>query len=409
MKKKYFFPILLLTILFLTGCDLFKKDGDNGPEPDQVLVSYEKLTDPPITNATMDYLLNLDATFNNKVLQNATKFGIDVYRVIYKTTYKGVEKEVSGACIIPVTTDPVAIVGYLHGTIFHDRDAPSRYKSILNMPIETALNIIISACGFVCAAPDYIGYGRDSSSLHPYHLADSLATTSIDMLRAVKEMCSELGVNIKNEYFLTGYSEGGYATLAVQKKIEAQHAAEFPLKAVSAGAGAYNLLGTIREFMSHPTLNHPEYICFIFAAYRSFYGWDRAYSSVFREPYATRMQDGLFNGDYTQSQISNQLTHTTAGLFKAAFLSGFRGSGEQTFKDALRENKLFKGWTPKAPLRLYHGTADDTVPSFNSGHAENAFINSGAKDVEYISFAGLNHSTCIIPWAMGTVQWFISF
>ena len=408
MKKKNIFPILLVAILFLTSCDLFKKDDNNEPEPERVLVSYEKLTDPPITAATLDYLLNLEAIFNNKVLQNATKFGIDVYRVVYKTTYKGVEKEVSGACIIPLTSDPVPVLGYLHGTIFHDRDAPSRYKSILNMPIETALNIVLASCGFVCAAPDYIGYGRDKDSLHPYHLADSLASASIDMLRAVKEMCSELGVNIKNEYFLAGYSEGGFATLAVQKKIEAQHAAEFPLIAVSAGAGAYNLFGTVKEFLSRSTLS-PAYSCFIYAAYRSFYGWDRAYYSVLREPYASRMQEGLFNGDYTYDQVSNQLTHSTADLFKASFLSGFRGSGEQTFKDALRENRLFKGWTPKAPLRLYHGTADNTVPHFNSEHAEDAFITAGAKDVEFFSFPGLNHSTCIFPWIMGTVQWFTHF
>jgi hypothetical protein len=408
MKKKYIFLYLLL-IVFLAGCDLFNKKADNNPEPNSVLVSYERVTDPSITAATLDFLLDQDASFNNNELQNATKFSINVYKVLYRTTYKGIEKEVSGACVIPNTVDPVPVVGYLHGTIFHNKDAPSQFKSILSMPIEIAMNIIMSSSGFVCAAPDYIGYGADSGSLHPYHLADSLATASIDMLRAVKEMCAELDVNIKNEYFLTGYSEGGYATLAVQKKIEAQYAAEFPLIAVSAGAGAYNLLATIGDFLSRPTLNDPAYVCFLYSAYRSFYGWDRAYSSVFREPYAGRMQDGLFNGDYTHSQINGQLTHIVADLFKAAFISDFNGSGEQTIKNALRENKLFKGWTPSTPLRLYHGAADKTVPPFNSEHAENAFISGGATDVDYISYPGLNHSSCIIPWAIGTVWWFLSF
>lgn len=410
MNKKYFFLFLAL-IVFLAACDLFNKDSNNDPEPEpnQVLVSYEKLTDPSIPVVTIDFILDNTGYFNDKIVQNATKFSIDVYKIVYKTTYKGAEKQVSGACVIPGTGEPVAVVSYQHGTILHNKDAPSQYKNIFAMPIEMAMNIITASCGFVCAAPDYIGYGTDSASLHPYHNAASLATTCIDMLRAVKEMCSELGVSIKNEYFLTGYSEGGYATLAVQKKIEADHASEFPLIAVSAGAGAYNLLDTAREFLSQPILHAPVFTCFMIVAYRGHYGWDRAYSSIFREPYSSRMKSGLFSGSYTYSYINKQLTNNTTDLFKADFLSDFNGSGEQTLKNALRENKLHKGWTPSTPLRFYHGTADETVPAFNSEQAENNFINSGASDVQYIFFPGLDHTTCIIPWVIGTIEWFISF
>ncbi|MCK5056096.1 MAG: hypothetical protein KAT34_05535 [Candidatus Aminicenantes bacterium] len=408
MSKKYIFLCIFL-VVSLVGCDFLEKDGDNEPEPDPVLISYEKLTNPSISVVTIDFLLDKTGLFNDKVLQNGTEFSVDVYQVVYKTTYKGAEKQVSGACIIPGTAEPLPVLSYQHGTILHNKDAPSQYKDLFDMPLEVALNIVIASCGYVCAAPDYIGYGTDGSSLHPYHHADSLATSCIDMLRAVKEMCAELGVSIKNEYYLTGYSEGGFATLAVQKKIEAGFAAEFPLIAVSAGAGAYNLLDTARDFLSRPIIDAPVFACFLFVAYRGHYGWDRAYSSVFREPYSSRMKSGLFSGSYTLSYVEGQLTNSTDDLFKADFLSDFNGSGEQTLKDALRENKLHKGWTPSAPLRLYHGTADRTVPAFNSEDAENAFISSGAADVRYFSFPGLGHGASIIPWVIATMQWFLSF
>lgn len=400
----------MVMALFFGACDLFKKNKDNdpGPEPDRVLVSYEKLTDTPITTALLDLILNSQAVFNNKIIQNALKFPVDVYKIIYKTTFQGAEKQVSGACVIPSAAEALPVVSYQHGTIFHNKDAPSQFKNILNMPIEMALNILMASCGFVCAAPDYIGYGSDGSSVHPYHHADSLATSCIDMLRAVKEMCAELNVTIKNQYFMTGYSEGGYATLSVQKKIEANFASEFPLMAVSAGAGAYDLLGTVQDFVGSATLKEPAYVCFLIWAYRSIYAWDRALQSFFREPYNSSIKEGLFTGSHTYGQVDSQLTNVTADLFTAAFLSDFKGSGEQTLKDALQENNLHKGWTPSTPLRLYHGTADETVPAFNSERAENNFINRGAPDVQYISFPGLNHSTCIIPWVIGTIQWFTS-
>jgi predicted peptidase len=39
---------------------------------------------------------------------------------------------------------------------------------------------------------------------------------------------------------ITGYSEGGFATMALQKKMEEQFPNEFNLVTSSCGAGAYN-------------------------------------------------------------------------------------------------------------------------------------------------------------------------
>ncbi len=404
--KKLTVLLCLVFIFFLPGCDLKKNNAPN-PEPNQWLISYEKLTNPSITAAVLDILLDNQVVFNDKLLQNATLYPVNVYRIIYKTTYKGNIKEVSGACVIPDTETPVPILSYQHGTIFQDRDAPSQYENIFNMPIEMALNLVFSSCGFVCAAPDYIGYAKDSGTFHPYLHAASTTTACIDMLKAVKELCTELDVALTGEYYLTGYSEGGYATLALQKEIEQNYAAEFPLTAVSAGAGAYDLRGTLDIFLSQPVLQHPPYVCFLLTAYNHVYDWARDLDEMFQSPYSERLQNGLLEGDYSYSSINNQLTGVVADLFQPAFLAELVGDGELELKQALQDNSLHQGWVPKAPLRLYHGTADTTVPPHNSEIAANNFIIAGATDIEYISFPYFSHDTAILPWIKQTVQWFL--
>ncbi|MCK4761612.1 MAG: hypothetical protein KAW12_05380 [Candidatus Aminicenantes bacterium] len=405
MNKTKFF-ILLLVLVSLVGCKIKQDDNGNGDEPNLVLVSYEKLTAAAITVTVLDQLLDLDANFNDKIIQNATQYAVNVYKVIYNTTYKGVAKQASGACVIPTASDAVPVVSYQHATILHHSDAPSQYKNLLDMPGEMVMCLLTGACGFVCSAPDYIGYGVDIDTLHPYHHAESTAVACVDMLRAVKELCAELDVNTGSEYFLTGYSEGGYATLALQKKIETDHAAEFPLSAVSAGAGAYDLLTSSSGFVEYAALGNPAYVCFIFVAYNDIYGLGRDLNEIFQAPYSDRLRDGLLNGDYTTNQANSNLTGVTADLFTAKFLADFLGSGETTLKDALRDNNLYQGWIPAAPLRLFHGTADLTVSPANSETAENAFLNNGAADVEYISFPGLNHAGSVLPWVKNTIQWF---
>ncbi|UOQ73603.1 alpha/beta hydrolase family protein [Hymenobacter cellulosilyticus] len=57
---------------------------------------------------------------------------------------------------------------------------------------------------------------------------------------------------------------------------------------------------------------------------------------------------------------------------------------------AFRDNDIYD-WQPKAPLALFHGTADDYVPFFNSQDAYNAMKARGATQVTLRPIAGGNH------------------
>ncbi len=395
---------LIITFLF-SGC-ITEENKDQS-----FLKSYRTLTPVTVTEERIDQIINdLNySEFNDDQIQDKTVFPVKVYRITYRTKYKGEEIFASGAVTIPETDGSLPILNYYHGTIFKDNRVPSKYNGTDDMEVETALNIIFASTGFVCVAPDLIGYGDSTDKLHPYHLYYPTARASVDMLYAVKELCAKLDINLSGKYFITGFSEGAFSAMAVQRDIQEKYKDEFTVFASSLGAGAYHLSETVKRMLDGKNLVSPAYIAFLISSYNEYYGWGRDLSEIFRSPYSTRIKDGLLWGDLTQSEINNQLTFKTTSLFTSPFLSDFRGSGEEQLKDAFVENDLYGDWKPEVSTRLYHGTLDNVVPVFNSETAYNSFIQKGGDSIDYIPLYKKDHETAIIPWIKATILWFNSF
>lgn len=68
--------------------------------------------------------------------------------------------------------------------------------------------------------PDYIGYGVSNGYEHPYSVNDRLAEQSVDMLIATQSFAEKLKLEVTDELYLSGWSEGAAASLAAQKLIE---------------------------------------------------------------------------------------------------------------------------------------------------------------------------------------------
>jgi len=398
---------VIISILFIlfAGCVV------DQAEEQSILKSYRTLTPVTVTVDLINQIVNdLNyAEFDDNTIQQLFVHPVKVYEITYRTQYKGEDIIASGAVTIPETTEAMPVLSYHHGTIFRDSRAPSNYKGGLVMEAETALNIAFSSTGFICSAPDLIGYGDSTDKLHPYHLYYPTASASIDMLRAVKELVTKLGKKQDGRYFITGYSEGGYAAMTVQRDIRRNHSGEFSMVASSLGAGAYHLSETIKQMVNNNTLISPAYIAFLITSYNEYYGWGRDLSAIFREPYNGHISGGILNGDLTQDQINNMLTTQISSLFTGQFLTDFRGAGEEQLKDAFAENNLYNDWAPQIPTRLYHGTWDEVVLRFNSETAFSTFQQAGSGSVEYYPLNRKDHESAIVPFIKATLIWFSSF
>jgi pimeloyl-ACP methyl ester carboxylesterase len=382
--KKTWMP-LFWVILFLTACD---KDPGTVPDNDKYLTGSTFIRE----------LSKADISNINPLLAGYVKYPVKAYKVTYKTKdTDGTEITASGAVILPATDQPVSMISVQHGTITTDAEAPSN----LSQGSEAAsLGTVFSAMGYIVVYPDYIGYGASSNLPHPYEHRSSLASSSLDMLRAVKELLrAQRQVKWDEKLFIGGYSEGGYATMSLQKKIEEEASSEFNLRASSCGAGAYDKTAFMKHIINNPTSgvasNNSLYL-WVLLTYDRIYKLNKPATYYFKEPYATQIAQ---NGMKVNIGVSFNAILTDA--FKKALNEGT----DTGFINAISDNDVYN-WKPKTPTRLYHGDADPLVFYFNSVNAEAAMKKLGAPDLQFITIPAGTHSSSITTFLLGTLTFF---
>ncbi|WP_188547945.1 alpha/beta hydrolase family protein [Hymenobacter qilianensis] len=333
------------------------------------------------------------------IVSALTQYSIRVYKLTYTTpNTDGRPVTASGAVLVPVASQPLPLLSYQHGTISpkDEARAPSYYRS--GGEVWTAISVLASS-GYLVVAPDYIGYGASKSLPHPYEHAASLASASLNMMRAAREFCKQEKIQLNDKNFLLGYSEGGFATLALHKLIEEQHATEFTVTASAPGAGAYNKSAFANYILkSDKPLNFLGSYVWVLDTYNRVYNINRPYTGYFQEPWASQLQANPF------AKVPEQAKE----LFTEPFRAGVLNKTDQPITAAFRDNDIYD-WRPRAPLALFHGTADDYVPFFNSENAYKAMRARGATQVELHPIKDGNHFSAVPQYTLEALAFFGEF
>ncbi|GGM97370.1 hypothetical protein GCM10010967_33920 [Dyadobacter beijingensis] len=389
---KYLSFLLLWSLLILNSCN----DDNNNPVP------------PAEENVYLKESTSIKTLTKAQILQNAgdlaafvsgyVKNDVKVYKITYKTkNTDGADITASGALIVPVATTPVSMISVQHGTIRNGSEAPS----IFNDNTEAALfGSIFGSMGYIIAYPDYIGYGASQDLPHPYEHRASLASASLDMLRAAKEyLKGQTDIKWDEKLYVAGYSEGGFATMSLQRKIEEEASSEFNLRASSCGAGAYDKTAFMKYIINSKTdgvAGYNSLYLWVLLTYDRIYKLNKPASYYFTEKYASQIAASGIN-----TSISESFHLSLNDSFKKALNDGT----DKGFIDAIADNDVYK-FKPKTPTRLYHGTADPLVFFFNSENAFNAMQKAGATNVEFIKVPGGTHSSSIYTFLLGTLDFF---
>ncbi len=385
--KIYFVMINIFMLLLLIACG----GGENK------LVSGGETPD--------DYRGTL---VNSKLVatKNATfliPYSVKAYSIVYYTIgVNGNKLKASGLLAVPqkATGEKSPLLSYQHGTIFLNEQAPS----ISNSSIDGIM--ILAGKGYIISAPDYIGYGESAGQIHPYIHANSLASASIDMLKASKQLLQSKNAGTNNQLFLAGYSEGGYATLALQKALQESNNKEFIVTASAAGAGSYDLTETAKTFANKVINTRPAYMSFLFKAYDTIYALNKI-SAMYQSPYLNTI-NSFFDGKHSSKRINDNLTTTTEGLFKASFLEILRDAGDHILIEKLALNNIYD-WKPTAPTRLYHSPNDEIVPYSNSQKALTAMKDNGATNITLGDCPLKTHTQCAVPYLFDTIDFFRAY
>ncbi|MFD2784980.1 alpha/beta hydrolase family protein [Hymenobacter rubripertinctus] len=398
-------PGLLLWLLVLGGAPGCKS---NSPEPGATTApTAPPVAPPPAAMLVGSSLIGeytpaqLAARVSDIPLVGAlARNSVRVYRLIYTTrNTDGQTITASGAVLVPVgAAAAVPVISYQHGTLQPDEEtrAPSYYSS--SSEIWSAVSVL-AATGYVVSAPDYIGYGASKSLPHPYEHAASLASASADMLRAAREFCAREKVSVNQKNFLLGYSEGGYATMALHRLLEEKYATELPVTASAPGAGAYHKSAFAKYIMgSTQPLNFLSTYVWVLRTYDRVYQLNRPFNYYYQEPYATGLQADPF------SAVPRQAAELFAPGFRQAVLT----DSDAPLTASLRANDVYD-WLPRAPVALFHGTADDYVPYFNSEDAYRAMRARGATQVELRPIQGGTHFTSAAPYTLSAYAFISQF
>lgn len=316
----------------------------------------------------------------------AIAYDIDCYRMIYRVRLAdGREEIASGLLALPRGAEPRTLISFQHGTTATRENVPSTFK----VAGREAL-IALAGAGHALIAPDYLGLGV-SQARHPYLIADVQARTVLAMIEAARQI-----PDVPNgPVFLTGHSEGGHASLAAMRMLEAS--GEHVLGAAPI-AGAFD----VRHVSLAVAMRGKAPTDAFYLAYAS---W--AYAHHCRQPldtillpdYALAVEARFSEG----RDVEGGLPSNPRDMFSADVLRAFDANGQHWFLDALAENNV-SDWTPRAPVRFYYGGADSEVSPKESRRAAEQMRARGA-NVEAVDVGPLEHDPSLAAAIPLVLEW----
>ena len=323
---------------------------------------------------------------------------VNAYLIEYLTrNYNEKLVKVSGLLLVPQPlTVAYPFLAYQHGTIIQKKGAPSY---IGNCPEAQVMAMVFAAHGYVVGMPDYIGLGR-STLMHPYFHTPTEAGTSLDMLVASQFLCKKLGVKLNSRLFLSGYSQGGQVTLALQQLLEKGYAWEFQLTASAPGAAPADLTAWWDHTVAHPYPLANPVMSYLTVAYHNIYGHPSSYKNAFLPPYdqkAPKLVSGNIN-----AMVGNPFPATPQKLFTAQFLND---AAQGSFGKRMKENSL-KPWAPISPTCFYYSRGDEVVPAFMVEKYYRQCLKMGGDARLKACPEKLHHVEAYIPIMVMVREWF---
>lgn len=327
------------------------------------------------------------------------EYGADFYKITYHTTGSDGETDIaSGVIVIPDgKVSPHAVVIYHHGT----SNSPTEVPSSLNLDYDAYA--FFGGSGYAVIAPDYLGMG-DSRGFHPYLHRQTQASASVDMLKAFHEWADNQNFTLDTRLFLTGYSQGGHASMSTHQELETNYASEYPVTAAAHLSGPYSLSSSMREIMfSETDYDFFGYIPYIILGFQEVHGdLYTNLSDIFRPAFVPHIQ-GFYNGTYNLTQLSVIMVIISVqqygnrhpiNIFNPDVVESLRDDDNHRLNQLLRENDTYN-FAPRAPTRLLYCSADRVVPFINSLVAETALKANGAIDLQAIDVnPALDHGPC---------------
>ncbi len=341
--------------------------------------------------------------------------GVELWKVTYTTpdVFNQLDTA-SGLWVVPVRETPTAFPSlvYQHGTV----DGPTDVPSNLRGGYELAL--VFGGLGYSTLAPDFLGAG-EARGFHPYVHAASEASAAVDMLRAVQAHAPTMDVDLTEQLFVTGYSQGGHASMALHRALELELADEFTVTAAAHLSGPYSVSGVMREVMiAEVPYFSLAYLPNTFLSYNYVYGIYEDIEQVFKPAYTAGIS-AFANGEIGLFQLNADLIAALTAEYGAPIARYMLQDSiiaileqpdlDHPLHNALRDNDTYD-WAPQQPTRIFYCRADDQVSYRNSIVADSVMQILGAVNLQATDVnTNADHGGCVSPAVIQTAVFFAQY
>ena len=382
--------LFLISILLLIGCGTDENDVVlNEEEPKSKLISATKMADISVSELEQSFDLVFSSSEVASLKNNLVT--VSAYKIIYQTPhpyFPNVQIDASGLVLLPDYDNPLPFLSLQHGTIVDTNEVPS---SLVASSVSKHYLSVLAGLKYIVVAPDYIGYGESNNLLHPYEHGHTLAQSSYDMLVAVKDFLEGQTIEVDDKLFLAGYSEGGYATMALHKYIEDN--TNTTVTASIVGGGAYNKTLFAKEIMQkNEALDFMPNYLWVLYTYNNLYGINEPFSFYIQ-------QDQLANINLSNFFDSDNINTNPQELFTENFRNLILNEGQHPMIDAIKDNDRFD-WQPKSLVYILHGESDDFVFPSNATTAYEAMKTGGVSNINLLLKDGQNHADTALEFAI---------
>ncbi|MCL4747054.1 MAG: hypothetical protein KJZ83_16795 [Burkholderiaceae bacterium] len=306
----------------------------------------------------------------------APVYGVASYRLEYLTSdARGAPILASGLVNVPIKAPGARspVLGYQHGTIFRNAEAPS------NNAVASEVSVVLASLGFIVVAPDYVGYGASLGSPHPYLLAGPTAAAVVDFLTATGTWRRGNAVADNGQLFLTGYSEGAYATMAAHRALQAIGSPHLQqLHGEIAGGGPYDVQATLDGLLDLVRDEEPVL-------------------GALLDPGFLRHLGSTVRNELRRALLRRLLPDDADVSFDTTFIDNYLADDAQ----AVAQLSSVHDWKPELPVLLFHGRDDRTVPYASASSALQAMRARGAGGMVGLSDCPAtpsSHLGCVGPF-----------
>lgn len=322
---------------------------------------------------------------------------ISTYAVRYMTPgVDGKLVEASGLFAYPLdNTAKLPLISYQHGTVLSPAQVPSKgYGLDKTTGCRFGTNALVSA-------PDYLGLG-ESKGFHPYLHANTEASAALDMMRASVQIAKKLNQTWNQELLLTGYSQGGHATMALLQEIS-RGKTEFRVKATAALSGPYDLSDvSVKAALQNPAqYNSSVYTAYLLSSFDVLYP-EAKIGEMVAEKYKPYVKAFLTHDLMT---IMSSTPKFPNALLAEGVIEEVLNNPKNAFVETLQKNNVYD-FSPQGPVFLCYGGADNTVAPGNAAVAKKRLEELGATVSVMNAGDTLNHATAFEPCEDGAKNFF---